>query len=203
MRSVCVFSGSSPGARPEYLAAARTLGEELATRGVGLVYGGASVGQMAAVADTVLAAGGKVTGIIPRHLTDKEVAHRGLSELRVTSTMLERKALMAELSDAFVALPGGFGTLEEFTEILTWSQLGLHAKPCGLLDVADFYRTLLAFFDLAVAERFVLPEHRALVLVDTEPDQLLDAMEAWSPLPPGDKWIDRDAPDGVLRPAPQ
>ena len=202
MRSVCVFSGSSPGARPEYLAAARTLGEELATRGVELVYGGASVGLMAAVADTVLAAGGRVTGIIPRHLADKEVAHRGLSELRVTSTMHERKALMAELSDAFVALPGGFGTLKELTEILTWSQLGLHAKPCGLLDVADFYRSLLAFVDHAVAERFVRPEHRSLVLVDTEPGQLLDAMEAWSPLPPGDKWIDRDAWDGVLRPAP-
>jgi len=202
VRSVCVFSGSSPGSRPEYLAAARALGEELANRGAELVYGGASVGLMTAVAETVLAAGGKVTGIIPRHLADKEVAHQGLSELRVTSTMHERKALMAELSDGFVALPGGFGTLEEFTEILTWSQLGLHAKPCGLLDVADFYRSLLAFVDHAVAERFVRPEHRSLVLVDTEPGQLLDAMEAWSPLPPGDKWIDRDAPDGVLRPAP-
>jgi len=202
VRSVCVFSGSSPGAGPEYLAAARTLGEELANRGVVLVYGGASVGLMAAVADAALAAGGKVTGIIPRHLADKEVAHRGLSELRVTSTMHERKALMAELSDAFVALPGGFGTLEEFTEILTWSQLGLHAKPCGVLDVADFYRSLLAFFDHAVAERFVRPEHRALVLVDTEPGQLLDAMQAWSPLSPGDKWIDRGAPHGVLRPTP-
>jgi len=148
---------------------------------------------MAAVADTGLAAGGKFTGIIPRHLADKEVAHRGLSELRVTSTMHERKALMAELSDGFVALPGGFGTLEEFTEILTWSQLGLHAKPCGLLDVVDFYRSLLAFVDHAVAERFVRPEHRSLVLVDTEAGQ---------PVPPGDKWIDRDAPDGVLRPAP-
>jgi len=202
VRSVCVFSGSSPGSRPEYLAAARALGEELANRGAELVYEGASVGLMTAVAETVLAAGGKVTGIIPRHLADKEVAHQGLSELRVTSTMHERKALMAELSDGFVALPGGFGTLEEFTEILTWSQLGLHAKPCGLLDVADFYRSLLAFVDHAVAERFVRPEHRSLVLVDTEPGQLLDAMEAWSPLPPGDKWIDRDAPDGVLRPAP-
>jgi len=151
VRSVCVFSGSSPGARPEYLAAARTLGEELANRGVVLAYGVASVGLMAAVADAALAAGGKVTGIIPRHFADKDAAHRGLSELRVTSTMHERKALMAELSDAFVAFPGGFGTLEELTEILTWSQLGLHAKPCGLLDVADFYRSLLAFFDHAVA----------------------------------------------------
>ena len=202
MRSVCVFSGSSPGARPEYLAAARTLGEEIAARGVELVYGGASVGLMGAMADTVLAAGGKVTGVIPGHLADRKVAHRGLSELRLTSTMHERKALMNELSDGFVALPGGYGTMEEFTEILTWSQLGLHAKPCGLLDVADFYRPLLAFFDHAVAERFVRPEHRALALVDTEPGQLLDAMETWSPLPPGDKWIDRDVPDGVRHPAP-
>lgn len=199
MRSVCVFSGSSPGARTEYLATARILGEEIATRGIELVYGGASVGLMAAVADAVLAASGKVTGIIPKHLADKDVAHRGLSDLRVTSTMHERKALMSELSDGFVALPGGYGTLEEFVETLAWSQLGLHAKPCGLLDVADFYHPLLAFLDHAVTERFVRPEHRALILADTNPGQLLDAMEAWSPPPPGDKWIDRDAPVRVLR----
>lgn len=201
MRSVCVFSGSSPGARPEYAAAARVLGEELAARGLRVVYGGASVGLMALVADSVLAAGGEVVGVIPQQLVDKEVAHHGLSELRVTGSMHERKASMADLSDGFVALPGGFGTLEEFAEVLTWSQLGLQAKPCGLLDVADFYRPLLAFFDHAVAERFVRAGHRELVLVDTDPGRLLDAMRDWKP-PTVDKWIDRPIPARVPTGAP-
>lgn len=189
MHTVCVFSGSSPGSRPEYLSAARALGREIALRGIRLVYGGASVGLMAAVADAALAAGAEVVGIIPRHLADKEVAHRRLTELRITSSMHERKALMAELSDGFVALPGGFGTLEEFTEILTWSQLGLHSLPSGLLDVAGYYRPLLAFLDHAVEEHFVRPEHRELLLVDTAPDRLLDAMEIWSPPSIGDTWL--------------
>jgi uncharacterized protein (TIGR00730 family) len=155
-----VFSGSSPGARPEYGAAAAALGRDLARRGLRVVYGGGGIGLMAAVADAALAAGAEVIGVIPQHLVDREVAHRGLSELRVTGSMHERKATMAELSDGFVALPGGFGTLEEFTEVLTWSQLGLQSKPCGLLDVAGYYGALLAFLDHAVTERFIRAEHR-------------------------------------------
>jgi len=176
-----VFSGSSPGARPEYRAAATALGRDLAGRGLRVVYGGGGVGLMAAVADAALAAGGEVIGVIPQHLVDREVAHGGLSDLRVTGSMHERKAAMAGLSDGFVALPGGFGTLEEFAEVLTWSQLGLQAKPCGLLDVAGYYRALLAFFDHAVTERFVRAEHRAMVLADTDAGRLLDAMERWTP----------------------
>jgi uncharacterized protein (TIGR00730 family) len=181
VRSICVFSGSSPGARPEYATAARALGRGLARRGLRVVYGGGGTGLMAHVADAALAADGEVIGVIPQHLVDDEVAHRGLPELRVTATMHERKAAMAELSDGFVALPGGFGTLEEFAEVVTWAQLGLHAKPCGLLDVAGYYRPLLAFFDQAVAERFVRAEYRAMVLADTDPGRLLDAMERWTP----------------------
>ncbi len=186
-----MFSGSSPGARPEYAAAATALGRELAGRGLRIVYGGAGIGLMAKVADAALAAGGEVIGVIPQHLVDSEVAHRGLSELRVTGSMHERKATMAELSDGFVALPGGLGTLEEFAEVLTWSQLGLQSKPCGLLDVAGYYGLLLAFFDHAVTERFVWAEHRAMVLADTNPGRLLDAMQRWTP-PTVGKWLDRD-----------
>lgn len=176
-----MFSGSSPGARPEYAAAATALGRDLARRGLRVVYGGGGIGLMAAVADAALAAGGEVIGVIPQHLVDREVAHRGLSELRVTGSMHERKATMAGLSDGFVALPGGFGTLEEFAEVLTWSQLGLQSKPCGLLDVAGYYGRLLAFLDHAVTERFVRAEHRAIVLADTDAGRLLDAMERWAP----------------------
>jgi len=176
-----VFSGSHPGARPEYAAAAQALGRDLALRGLRVVYGGGGTGLMAQVADAALAAGGEVIGVIPQHLVDDEVAHLGLPELRVTGTMHERKATMAGLADGFIALPGGFGTLEEFAEVVTWAQLGLQAKPCGLLDVAGYYRPLLAFFDHAVAERFVRAEHRAMVLADTDPGRLLDAMERWTP----------------------
>jgi len=175
----------------EYAAAAEALGRELAERGWRAVYGGAGIGLMAKVADAALAAGGEVIGVIPQHLVDSEVAHRGLSELRVTGSMHERKATMAELSDGFVALPGGLGTLEEFAEILTWSQLGLQSKPCGLLDVAGYYGLLLAFFDHTVTERFVRAEHRAMVLADTDPRRLLDAMQRWTP-PAVGKWLDRD-----------
>jgi uncharacterized protein (TIGR00730 family) len=181
LRSVCVFSGSSPGARPSYTETAAALGREVATRGMRLVYGGASVGLMGAVADAALAAGGEVVGVIPRHLVDREVAHEGLTELRVTGSMHERKALMADLADGFVALPGGLGTLEELAEILTWSQLGLQSKPCGLLDVEGFFDPLLAFLDHTVTERFVSKEHRALVLAADRPDALLDLLAGWRP----------------------
>ncbi|NUR06262.1 MAG: TIGR00730 family Rossman fold protein [Nocardioidaceae bacterium] len=192
MRSVCVFSGSNRGARPSYAAAAAALGRSIAGRGLRLVYGGASVGLMGEVADAALAAGGEVVGVIPQHLYDREVAHVGLTELRVTTSMHERKAAMADLSDGFVALPGGLGTLEELAEILTWSQLGLQRKPCGLLDVEGFFDPLLAFLDHTVTERFVRPEHRALVLAAAAPEDLLDRLAGWQP-PIGepDKWWDR------------
>ena len=191
LRSVCVFSGSSPGARPSYTETATALGREVATRGLRLVYGGASVGLMGAVADAALAAGGEVVGVIPQHLVDREVAHDGLTELRVTGSMHERKALMADLADGFVALPGGLGTLEELAEVLTWSQLGLQSKPCGLLDVEGFFDPLLAFLDHTVTERFVSTEHRALVLAADRPDALLDLLAGWRPGAPGAKWLDR------------
>ena len=154
------------------------------------MYGGAAVGLMGAVADAALAAGGEVVGVIPQHLVDLEVAHPGLTELHVTGSMHERKALMADLADAFVALPGGLGTLEELAEILTWSQLGLQSKAFGLLDVDDFYAPLLAFLDHTVAEGFVLPAHRALVLAGEEPGELLDRLAAWRPTDPGPKWVE-------------
>jgi uncharacterized protein (TIGR00730 family) len=186
-----VFSGSSPGARPSYTETATALGLEVAKRGMRLVYGGASVGLMGAVADAALAAGGEVVGVIPQHLVDREVAHDGLTELRVTGSMHERKALMADLADGFVALPGGLGTLEELAEILTWSQLGLQSKPCGLLDVEGFFDPLLAFLDHTVTERFVSTEHRALVLAADRPDALLDLLAGWRPGAPGATWLDR------------
>jgi uncharacterized protein (TIGR00730 family) len=190
MTSVCVFCGSSPGASPYYLAAARALGAALARRGLGLVYGGASVGLMGAVADAALAAGGEVTGVIPGALEAKELAHRGLTRLEVVGSMHERKARMAELAGAFVALPGGMGTLEELAEILTWAQLGLHRKAVGVLDVAGYWRPLLAFLDHAVEERFLRDEHRRMLLSAEEPDALLDALAAYVPTVQ-EKWIDR------------
>jgi uncharacterized protein (TIGR00730 family) len=191
MRSGCVFSGSSPGARPSYAEAAEALGREVAARGLRLVYGGASVGLMGVVADAALAAGGEVVGVIPQHLVDREVAHTGLTDLRVTGSMHERKALMADLADGFVALPGGLGTLEELAEILTWSQLGLQSKPCGLLDVEGFFDPLLAFLDHTVTERFVSAEHRALVLAADRPDDLLDRLAGWRGTPAAFTWVDR------------
>jgi uncharacterized protein (TIGR00730 family) len=190
LRRVCVFCGSSPGADPRYVQMAEQLGELLAARGLGLVYGGASVGLMGALADAALRRGGQVIGVIPRALADKELAHAGLSELRVVGSMHERKALMADLSDAFIALPGGLGTLEEFCEIATWAQLGLHRKPCGLLDVNGYFESLIAFLDRAVAERFIRAEHRAIVLRATDPESLLDAFARHAP-PALEKWIDR------------
>ncbi len=188
MRRVCVFCGSAPGARPAYAAAAEALGALLAGRGLELVYGGASVGLMGVVADAALARGGKVFGVLPEVLADKERAHAGLTELRIVGSMHQRKALMAERADAFVALPGGFGTLDELFEILTWAQLGLHQKPIGLYDVEGFFAPLVAYLDHAAAERLLRPEHRAMLLVDTDPARLLDAMAAYR-APPLPKWI--------------
>ncbi len=182
MKRLCVFCGSSPGARPAYVATALALGRLLADRGIGVVYGGASVGLMGAVADGALAGGGEVIGVIPRALAVKEIAHTSLTELHIVETMHERKALMAELSGGFVALPGGIGTLEEIFEAWTWGQLGIHQKPVGILDVRDYYGKLLAFLDDALAQRFVKPEHRAQLVTATEPEELLEKMLAWKPL---------------------
>jgi uncharacterized protein (TIGR00730 family) len=190
MKRVTVFCGSSAGERPGYADAARATGAALAARGLGLVYGGGNVGLMGILADSVLAAGGQVIGVIPRVLEEREVAHRGLTELHVVGSMHERKALMADLCDAFIALPGGLGTLEELFEVLTWTVLGLHQKPCGLLDVDGYYASLLGFLDHATTERFVRPEHRALVHQDVEPGALLDKL-ATAPLPALPRWIDR------------
>jgi uncharacterized protein (TIGR00730 family) len=186
----CVFCASSPGARPEYDGAARELGRELARRGIELVYGGGNVGLMGAVADAAIEAGGHVIGVIPEALVAKEVAHRGLPDLRVVRSMHERKALMADLADAFIALPGGFGTLEETLEVLTWAQLGVHAKPCALLDVCGFFAPLLDLLDRAVTERFLKPEHREMLLVGDTAAGLLDRL-ANHRMPELDKWIDR------------
>ena len=191
LKRVCVFCGSSPGARPGYRAAAEALGAAIARRGLGLVYGGAHVGLMGAVADAALLHGGEVIGVLPRALEAKELAHRNLSALYVVESMHERKALMAELSDCFVALPGGIGTLEETFEAWTWTQLGLHEKPCALLDVDGYYAALHAFLDHAVAERFVRPEHRAMLLVESDPERMLDALSGWR-APIVEKWLDRN-----------
>jgi uncharacterized protein (TIGR00730 family) len=188
MKRVCVFCGSSAGRRPVYAEAARATGRLLAERGIGLVYGGGNVGLMGEVADAVLAAGGEVTGVIPRALMEREVGHRGLTTLHVVGTMHERKALMVDLSDGFVALPGGYGTLDELCEALTWSQLGIHARPCGVLNVDGYFDALLALFDHAVREGFVREAHRALVLEASEPAALLDQMARFQP-PATEKWI--------------
>lgn len=190
MKRVCVFCGSNSGSRAAYLKATQALGQALARRGIGLVYGGGRVGLMGALADAVLVKGGEVIGVIPKAMVVKELAHRGLADLRVVGSMHERKALMADLADAFVALPGGYGTLEEFCEVLTWSQLGLHRKPCGLLNIAGFYDPLLALFDHASTEQFVRPVHRSMVLVEQDPDCLLDLLANYQP-PVLEKWIGR------------
>jgi uncharacterized protein (TIGR00730 family) len=196
IRRVLVFCGSSPGARAEYATSARELGGLLAARGHGLVYGGASVGLMGAVADGALAAGGEVIGVIPRRLVEHEIAHNGLTELREVETMHERKALMAELSDAVIALPGGTGTLDELFELFTWSQLGLHHKPIGLLDVAGYWQPLLAMLDHMVAERLLRAEHRDTLLVERDPIALLDALDGYRHRAT-EKWLDRDGAQSV------
>ena len=176
LKRVCVYCGSREGSKPAYAQAARDLGAALARRGIGLVYGGGRIGLMGIVADAVLAEGGTVTGVIPRALVSKEVAHLDLKDLRIVGSMHERKALMAELSDAFIAMPGGFGTFEEMFEVLTWAQLRFHQKPCGLLNVEGFYDGLLSFLDHAVAEDFIRTQLRASVLVETDPLRLLDLL---------------------------
>ena len=179
MKRVCVFCGSNLGRRPAYRKAAVEVGYLLAERGIGLVYGGAKVGLMGTIADAVLEKGGHVTGIIPEALVQRELAHQGLQDLRVVRSMHERKALMADLSDGFIALPGGFGTFEEFCEVLTWSLLGIQQKPCGLLDVENYYQPLLSLFDHAVQEGFLMPENRKLVLAEKSPKSLLDGLLAF------------------------
>jgi uncharacterized protein (TIGR00730 family) len=175
--NICVFTGSRRGALPEYTDAAKQLARDLVARGYGLVYGGGNVGLMNVLADGVLERAGRVIGVIPDSLVSREVAHRGLSELRVVNSMHERKALMAELSDGFIALPGGIGTMEEFFEVLSWAQLGLHEKPCGLLNVSGYYGPLIQFLDHAVAEDFLKAKHRALLIVENQPTKLLDRFE--------------------------
>jgi uncharacterized protein (TIGR00730 family) len=189
MKRICVFCGSSTGSDAAYADAAKRLGAALARRGLELVYGGGTVGLMGTVANATLGAGGKVIGVIPRALQLRELAHVNLTSLHVTGSMHERKAKMAELSQGFIALPGGLGTLEEFAEIVTWAQLGIHARPCGLLDVKGYYRPLVAFLDQAVREGFVSPLHRELVMVESDAEVLLDRFAAWK-APVVEKWID-------------
>jgi uncharacterized protein (TIGR00730 family) len=184
----CVFSGSSTGVRAEYAEAARGLGQLFVREGIGLVYGGASVGLMGAISDAVIDAGGEAIGVIPRDLVEKELASTRLRDLRVTSSMHERKAMMAELSDGFIALPGGIGTFEEMFEIWTWAQLGYHAKPIGMLNVAGFYDGLAAFLDRVVDEGFLKAKQRGMMLCESEPEKLLRAMSEYVP-PIADKWI--------------
>ena len=192
MRRVCVFCGSSPGARPAYTTATRELARTLADAGIGIVYGGGGVGLMGELADATLDAGGQIVGVIPRALMEREIGHRGVTDLRVVDSMHERKALMAELADAFVALPGGLGTLEELFEVYTWAQLGLHRKACGLVDVEGYYSRLAGFLDHAVAERFVRAEHRSILIVESEPRAMLERLESFEPDALEPKWIDRE-----------
>lgn len=191
MKYICVFCGSSTGNRPAYKQAAQAMGEAIARRGLGLVYGGGNIGLMGMVADATLAAGGEVIGVIPRFLVDKEISHDGLTQLHVVDSMHDRKALMAELANAFIALPGGYGTLEEFCEILTWAQLGLHQKPQGLLNVKGYYDPLLQLFDRAVTEEFLRSELRSLVLESPSPEDLLDLLANYQPITV-EKWLRRD-----------
>ena len=190
MKSVCVFCGSSPGVNGDYLKTARDLGQLLAVRGITTVYGGASVGIMGAVADAALGAGGKVIGIIPESLVSRELGHKGLHELKVVGTMHQRKAMMSDLSDGFISLPGGIGTMEELFEVLSWAQLGIHRKPCGLLNAAGYYDRLLEFLDYAVSQGFVGPKQRELLLVEEDPEALLGRMESYQP-PVHDRWMGR------------
>jgi uncharacterized protein (TIGR00730 family) len=189
MIRLCVFCGSSPGNGDQYLAGARGLGRALTERGIGLVYGGASVGCMGAVADAVLQGGGEVIGVIPRVLVEREIAHPGLSDLRIVQTLHERKALMAELSEGFIALPGGAGTLDELFEAWTWGQLGLHRKPVGLLNVAGYYDALAAFLDHALDAGFLNAEHRGMLAIESDPQVLLTRFAAYQPST-RTKWTD-------------
>jgi len=190
MKRICVYLGSNPGFDEAYGNAADTLARELAERNIGLVYGGSNSGLMGRLANTCLEAGGEVVGVIPELLVEKEVAHTNLTEQHVVNSMHERKQLMAELSDGFIALPGGLGTLEEFFEVLTWNQLGYHAKPCGLLDVKGYYTCLAEHMDRMVVNGFLVQEHRGMVLTDSDPAGLLDQFKTYDP-PHVDKWIEK------------
>jgi uncharacterized protein (TIGR00730 family) len=189
--SVAVYCGSNPGSDPAYLAAATSLGHTLADRGISLVYGGGHVGLMGAVADAVTERGGEAHGVITEALEAKEIAHHGLTTLRVVKTMHERKAAMADAADAFVMLPGGFGTLDEFFEVVTWTQLGIHDKPCGVLDVAGYFGPLRELVDGAVTAGFVHPAHRDMIVIDSDAGALLDRLASWTPVPVS-KWLDLD-----------
>ena len=178
LRRVCVFCGSSPAAKSDYLLAAELMGRVLAGRNLDLVYGGASIGMMGKVANGALQAGGTVVGVIPRSLVDREVAHAGLSEIRVVNTMHERNVLMAELADAFIALPGGFGTFAELFEVLSLAQLGMHRKPCGILNVCQYYSRLIGFLDYAAAQGFLKPEERSIIMIDEDPNELIGKMNS-------------------------
>ena len=191
IRRVCVFCGSSSGVRPEYAQAAAELGKEIASAGMGLVYGGARVGLMGVMADAAIAAGGEVSGVIPRALVDRELAHTGLNQLHIVGSMHERKAMMADLADAFVLLPGGFGSWEEFCEVITWSQLGLHQKPCGVLNVAGYYDALLKLCSHAVNEGFVRASHGEIVIVAESASDLL-ARLATAPVLTEVKWVSKE-----------
>ncbi len=181
MNRLCVYCGSSPGTGDDYVSAARELGKLLLRQEIDLVYGGSNLGLMGTIADTVLEGGGKVTGIIPQALHGKEIAHEGLTELHVVDSMHERKSLMAVLSDGFVAMPGGFGTLEEIIEVITWGQLGFHDKPCGLLNIAGYFDHLLAFLDHSATQGFLHPQHRSMLLVASTPAGLLEKFENYEP----------------------
>jgi len=183
INAICVYCGSSPGRLPVFREAAQQLGTEIASRGINLVYGGASVGLMGEVARAALAGRGKVTGVIPKTLADQEVAFLELDDLIVVNSMHERKARMAELADGYIALPGGYGTFEEFFEVLTWAQLGMHTKPCGLLNVENYYGQLLAFLDHAVQEMFIYAPHREMILSAVDPSDLIDQMAAYDKAP--------------------
>ena len=188
---ICVFCGSSVGARPAYAAAAKELGELMAKRSIGLVFGGGCIGLMGTIADAVLNNGGEAIGVIPDGLMQREIGHRGVTRLHVVETMHQRKALMADLSDAFIAMPGGYGTLEEFAEIVTWSQLGIQIKPCALLNIEGYWDGLLSFVDHAVNEDFVRRENRDLIVVGATPEEVLDRIQSWKPPAHVEKWLDR------------
>jgi uncharacterized protein (TIGR00730 family) len=191
MQRLCVFCGSSPGRRPIHAESARSLGRIMAARGLALVYGGGHVGLMGVLADAVLEAGGEVIGVIPQSMVDKELAHTGISKLHIVGTMHERKALMADLADGFAALPGAFGTADELFEILTWAQLGLHAKPVGILNIDGFFQALLAWLDHAVAEGFLKPKHRRLLQEAEDAEKLVDLLISHRPEPAEGKWLER------------
>jgi uncharacterized protein (TIGR00730 family) len=192
VRRICVFCGASPGARPEYADATAEFARLLVAERIGVVFGGGGVGLMGALADAVLAEGGEITGVIPRALLDREIAHRDVADMRVVGSMHERKALMAELSDAFVALPGGIGTLEELFEVYTWAQLGLHRKPCALLNVARYYDGIASFLAHAVEERFLRLEHLDVLMVERDPQALIERLRTFEPDAALPKWIDRE-----------